>query len=174
MILLYMPACSTTKTVHVPQTKQKPSNPVFEVYIASYRQVIGKNEYRDKFDVLYVNFANLKENTIGLCWWFPTGDLRIEIDKTYWKTSDFDEKKFLIYHELEHCIRNRLHTDKKHEIKDIFDFFEKIGYYIGIFVKKGFLLDGCPASLMSYSAMGSTCRNKHYLHYINELKNYKN
>lgn len=76
----------------------------------------------------------------------------------------------MLYHELEHCIRYRMHTNKKKYIKNISDIFEEIGYYMGLIPKSGFLEDGCPTSLMHSHAMSYYCRNKHYKYYIEELK----
>jgi len=169
ILLIFITSCSALpRVVH----HQKGIDPTFEPYIESYRNIIGKNKYQDKFDNLSMNFGKLEGNIIGRCWWLLGGGFEIEIDYGWWRYNTNDQKalEFLTYHELEHCIRYRMHTDRKKSINNIVDFFEEIGYYIGIIPKPGYLNDGCPASLMHSHVMDYACREKHYLYYIKELQ----
>jgi hypothetical protein len=147
IFLIPLPSCSINKIrVH---PKQTGIDPVFKPYIVEYRNLIGKKTLERRFDKLHMNFADLEGNILGRCYWLLGGDFEIEIDKGYWdRPWNSLDKKFTVYHELEHCIRFRMHTNKKIKIKSIEDFFEVIGYYIGFMGRKGFLKDGCPASLM--------------------------
>lgn len=154
---------------------KKGIDPQFKLYIESYRNIIGKNKYQYKFDNLSMNFRKLEPGTIGRCWWLLDGGFEIEIDTNWWYYNKFNQKskEFLTYHELEHCIRYRMHTDRKRKIENIVDFFEEIGYYIGIIPKPGHLPDGCPSSLMHSHVMDYKCREKHYVYYIKEMQRWK-
>lgn len=127
--LLISQSCSSYVRV---APEQKGINPIFKPYINSYRYIIGEDKYKKEFNNLSMNFAKLQDNTVGRCWWLLNGDLEIEIDPSWWYGNMFSPKsqEFLTYHELEHCIRKRMHTNKKDKIENILDFFEEIGYYI--------------------------------------------
>lgn len=172
LLIFSTSACSTMPRV---THHQKGVDPTFEPYIDSYRIIIGKDKYKDKFEVLSMNFKKLEAGTVGKCWWLLDGGYEIEIDPDWWYQNMFypKAKEFLAYHELDHCIRYRMHTDRKGEIETIVDFFEEIGYYIGMIPKPGYLSDGCPASLMHSHVMSDRCREKHYYYYIKELQNWK-
>jgi hypothetical protein len=172
-LLIFITSCSALPRV---THHQKGIDPTFKPYVKSYRQIIGINKYQNKFDNLSMNFKKLENGTVGRCWWLIDGGFEIEIDTDWWYQNIFDQKarEFLTYHELEHCIRYRMHTDRKYEIENIVDFFEEIGYYVGIIPKPGHLPDGCPASLMHSHVMDYSCRQRHYLYYIEEMQKWKN
>ena len=155
---------------------KKGIDPVFKPYIESYKTIIGKSKYEYKFKKLSMNFKKLENDVIRKCWWLLDGGYEIEVDPDWWYGNIFDPEaqEFLAYHELEHCIRYRLHSNKKDEIENISDFFEEIGYYLGILSKPGYLSDGCPASLMHSHVMSYRCRKKHYIYYIKELQKWEN
>ena len=170
-IAVFVNSCSGLTLPRI-STYNEGINPIFIPYIKSYRGLIGEGEYQDRFDKLSVNFADIKGTVIGKCWWVLDGDLEVEIDTKYWNNGDFFDKMFLIYHELEHCIRSRLHTDRKLVINNVLDLFEEIAHILGIFEDRGYLKDGCPYSLMHSYTMGSYCRNKHFGYYLDEIHNY--
>ena len=172
LMLMSTPSCAGLVLPRM-STEKKGIDAEFKPYIASYRNLIGEEKYQSRFDVLSMNFKDLEDSTIGRCWWLVNGKLEIEIDKVYWKNETSIGREFLAYHELDHCIRSRLHTNRKHKIENILDFFDEMGYYLGIIRKKGTLEDGCPASLMHSHTMSWFCREKHYIYYLEELKNYK-
>jgi hypothetical protein len=145
-------------------------NPVFDTYVSEYRELIGKNDYQWRFDNLSINFVELESPAIGRCWWLLSGDVEIEIDAYWWESTNARGKQFLMYHELEHCIRRRFHTDKPSSVKNKSDFLEEIIYRLGLKSKFGYLRDGCPISLMHPNMVTSRCREKHYWYYMTELK----
>jgi hypothetical protein len=153
--------------------KQKGINQEFKPYIENYRYIIGEGEYSRRFNYLHMNFAKLNGSTVGRCWWLLNGELEVEIDVDYWQWVDFVAKEFLVYHELEHCIRQRMHTNSKEKIRNIIDFFEEVGFRLGLIKKLGYLKDGCPASLMHTYTLSSTCRAKHYYYYLNEIRKWE-
>ena len=153
---------------------KKGIDPKFKHYVTEYRNVIGINTYKDRFDRLSMNFAKLEPGVLGRCYWLLNGEFEIEIDRSYWDHgSSFYGKQYTAYHELEHCIRYRLHTDKKDKIRNVSDFFEEILYRLGIIKKKGYLKDGCPASIMNSFSIGYTCQYKHFNYYIEEMKEWE-
>lgn len=171
LILMFLASCSSMSRVNY---KQEGIDPEFKPYIESYRILIGKNNYKKSFQRLNLNFADLKNGAVGRCWWLANGGYKVEIDTSFWYDNMFDPmvKEFLIYHELEHCIRYRMHTNKPFEINSFSDFWGTIGYYLGFMGRKGYLKDGCPASIMHSHIMSWKCRPKHYMYYIKEIMNY--
>lgn len=172
-LLLFSTSCAGISAPRF-NPKQKGINKEFQPYIENYKHIIDDKNISNKFNYLHMNFASLEGSTVGRCWWLMNGELEIEIDPTYWGwiKYDFLAKEFLVYHELEHCIRKRMHTNKKHEIINIVDFFEEIGFQLGIIKRLGYLKDGCPASLMHSHTLSEQCRWKHYYYYINEMRNW--
>jgi hypothetical protein len=173
LISLLLVSCGSVTLPRV-SAKKKSIDPVFKPYIAEYRNLIGKHKYQHKFDVLSMNFTILPGTTIGRCWWLLNGDLEIEIDKRYWDFyNNTIDRQFLVYHELEHCIRSRMHTNRNRQIGGLSDFFDEIFYHLRLIPQKEYLDDGCPVSLMHSSTMSKSCQEKHYLYYLYEIINYK-
>lgn len=177
IILLILLAFSTTSCAATPRISAKKTgiNEEFKPYIQNYKYIIGEKKYSNKFKYLHMNFADLEGSIIGRCWWLLNGEYEVEIDINYWKWNEhnFLAKEFLIYHELEHCIRSRMHTNKQSKIESIEDFFEEIGFQLGIIKRLGYLKDGCPASIMHSHAFSDNCRIKHRYYYFNEMRNWK-
>lgn len=169
-LIFILVACSNKYIRSIPN--QPGVDPYFKEYVQEYRNIIGHKKYEERFNSLSMNFVpTIGGNVIGRCYWLLNGGYEIEIDKKWWHNSyaSFNQKKFLIFHELEHCIRYRMHTDKK-EIDTIVDFFEMIGRYIGLISEKGYLPDGCPASIMHSTSIDAWCAYRHYLYYIREMQ----
>jgi hypothetical protein len=151
----------------------------FESYLKDYKTIINSKDnskeklYDSRIDRLSVNFADLDKNVLGECTWQFDGSYKIEISKSYWKTSTFIGKQFLIYHELEHCVRFRPHSHLKKKKEDIWDYIEALGQFLGIIEKKGFFKDGCPDSIMYPYDTSELCNINHYNEYIEEMANYQ-
>ena len=173
LLLFTTSSCSTTPRII---SKKDGINPEFIPYIVEYRYLIGKDntKYNYRLGRLDMNFAKLEGTVIGRCHWLIGGGYEIEIDEDWWKRNRFNfiSKQFLVWHELEHCIRYRMHTNKKKEIKNISDFFETIAYYIGIIKDISRLKDGCPASIMHSHQFDYSCEQKHYEYYLDEIRNW--
>lgn len=172
VLLLLLYSCSALPRVN---PKQQGVDPEFTSYIEEYRTIIGEDKYSHEFENLSFNFADLDGYVVGRCWWLLNGGYEVEIDRSWWHSNHFDYtvKEFVVYHELEHCIRKRMHTDRREEIRNIIDFLEKIAQGIGFIPTKGHLKDGCPASIMHSSVFSSICRSRHYYYYIDEMRNFK-
>ena len=88
----------------------------FEVYVQRFEtEALARGRSFDlKATGLIVEFADLKDNTAGLCHY--EDPIRIEIDKTYWnaisKTAGADlMKEDLLFHELGHGLLGRKHLN---------------------------------------------------------------
>jgi len=154
--------------------KNKGIDSTFDPYIAEYRSIIGEEKYEHKFKRLSFNFAKLTPGVLGRCYWLIGGGYEIEIDREWWNRSwsGFLSKKLVVFHELEHCIRFRLHTNRVTKINSAADFFDEIGYFLGIINKPGYLKDGCPSTVMNSSVSGYKCQSKHYNMWIKEMMDY--
>lgn len=171
LIILLTTSCSVMpRTVH----KKKGIDTELKPYVADYRNIIGKDVLSHRFKRLSVNFSDIEGNILGRCFWLIGGGYEIEIDRNWWNLSSTTQidKKFVMYHELEHCIRLRMHTDRKTEINTVLDFIDELGYLLGIIDKPGFLPDGCAVSLMNSYSQSTWCQEKHYEHYIKEMVDY--
>jgi hypothetical protein len=164
-------ACAVTPRV----TAHKSGiDPEFVPYIDQYQDIVGYQYYK-RFEMLSMNVVELDSGTLGRCYWLLGGGYEIEINKQWWTSPliDFVDRQFVVFHELEHCIRHRMHSNRKHQIETIVDFLEEVGYYLGILEKRGYLPDGCPSSIMHSHVMGYWCQEKHYKYYIKEMRNWK-
>lgn len=60
----------------------------------------------------FQGFTEQQNKTIvGVCYTYSNGATSVEIKKSYWQKITDSEKKFLIYHELGHCVLNRGHKN---------------------------------------------------------------
>lgn len=92
----------------------------------------------------YVELSN-GQQVVGLCTINTRKNRRtIDIDIGYYSKLTKQQKRILIFHELEHCARNKSH-----------DFST--------------LTDGCPGTLMFPSLPSPRCAYKHYTRYIDGL-----
>lgn len=167
-------SCSASTLRIVPN--KRGIDPTFEPYIENYKYIIGDNQYDKRFENLSMNFADLGGSTIGVCYWLIGGGTEIEIDREYWDNFWTGQigKEFLAYHELEHCIRYRMHSHKKEkDDKGFVDYFEDFMRWLGVLDQKGYFSDGCPNSIMHPYDVGYTCRHKHYWKYVQELRDWK-
>ena len=172
-IFLLTNSCAGLKKPRL-MAEHKGIDPVFNPYIEKYRDIIGKNNYSKKFKRLHMNIVDLEPGIVGRCWWLVDGDIEIEMDKQYWdQPINSIDKEFTVFHELEHCVRFRGHTNRPIIIENISDFFVEVGFYLGIVKKPGLLPDGCPASLMHSHVFSLSCQLIHYNYYIDEMKNYE-
>lgn len=83
---------------------------------------------------------------VGKCTTYYDGHRQIEIDPVFWNTIPLNQQTVLIFHELGHCVLNRLHNWNR-------------------------MADGCPASIMQISNFGDPCYMLHKAEYISELPN---
>lgn len=174
-ILIFLVFCKScaSDAIRV-SAKTKGIDPEFRDYIRSYEFIIKyKNEnypiYKDRLNKLSMNFTDLEGATIGRCYWLLNGEYEIEIDKLWWDRSGQLSKQFLAYHELEHCIRQRMHTHSKNNDKNFLEFLEQLAQKLGLIKRSGFFKDGCADSIMYPYDNGEYCAFIHYDDYIKEI-----
>lgn len=65
----------------------------------------------DDFDL--TTSLELFEDTqaIGLCRSYSNGDHEILLDERYWNQATYNEKEFLLFHELGHCVLDKEHDN---------------------------------------------------------------
>jgi len=147
LLLFILSSCGKIEDIidHIHDPKDKDprantvSNMVFDKYVSEFEYY-----YEGKVVDIPINFSNLDEDIVGVCYTWTTGHREIEIDQEAWENLDEVRKYALIYHELGHCQLNRDHNDKK-------------------------MKDGCKESLMNSFLLGEKCLIKHDSKYIDEL-----
>lgn len=160
------------------KTSEYTVDPEFEPYVQEYLHIINSKHpkegyYEEKIKNLPIHFDTLDEDTMGECNWGLFGDKNIKISKKQWNSVDFVGKQFLIYHELEHCVRGRVHTNIKKKPVYFWDYVEAFAEKIGLIKQKGFFADGCPSSIMYPYDTSTICNDRHYNDYIEEMANYE-
>lgn len=84
-------------------------------YIDEYKNLLtkfcpsgnyNKSEY---YSIYFVN--EMEEDNIGICYKKING-YTIEINKKWWKDTDFQSHRQLIYHEMAHCLIDKLHVNE--------------------------------------------------------------
>lgn len=130
LVLVFLTACGQLNVDHA-----------FSPYVERFESVTGaKNDTPISFD-------NLTYPTIGTCTSYDGGFKYVKVSPSYWSAATDDQKEYLIFHELGHCVLRAKHIDK--------------------------FVDGCPISIMSKFAFGDTnCYRTRKQYYFNELKSY--
>lgn len=107
--------------------------------------------YYDSFGATYgiyvgvpIGFMTLAAPMDGQCRTYNDGYRQIAIDPTYWQSASEADRKNVIWHELGHCLFNRLHNRLT-------------------------LSDGCPKSIMNPYTFGDPCMTRHFAEYVQEL-----
>lgn len=147
-------------------------NPVFIPYIESYQGLIGTRKYENKIYSMPILFGETG-GSLGICTTHLMGGKSITIDPLFWSWASEKEKLFLMYHEFEHCVRGRGHSNKDQKEwfgKELWKkIMKKFGYY-----KTMYLDDGCPSDIMHSHMMSSYCMERHFAYYLKEVAEYKN
>lgn len=97
----------------------KEVEPIVDRFISDYIY-FAKNDltpYRDLGDAkqnLVIRIRKIdKPGTVGMCITYPGGFKIITLDSEYWyNTLDEDQKEFLVYHELGHCLLGQDHREE--------------------------------------------------------------
>jgi len=53
------------------------------------------------------------EKVVGQCSAYSDGSKEIVFDEDYWNNSNMNEREYLVFHELGHCVLNREHRNDK-------------------------------------------------------------
>jgi hypothetical protein len=140
----------------------------FKPYVQEFIYASQGKINERKFESFTMGFRTFKSSvsTVDVC--HPIA-YEVDISKEWWENTLSQPKRIeLVFHELGHCILNRGHTQKPIG-DDWLDFFERLGFKIGMFEEKDTLPDKCPASFMHPYTLSEQCINKHFNYYINEL-----
>lgn len=111
-------------------------------------------------------------NAVGLC---SSGlDYRkITIDPIYWQYFTWYTKMVMIYHEMTHCYCGRDHDYgdgllyPENVLKARIEQYNATNDHMSN--HPGYMLDGCPESVMFPLVLGDKCFKEHYSHYVKEM-----
>lgn len=79
----------------------------FIPHINKFVEITGRQVY------VTMEFAELPDDYVGMCYIYKSGRRKIEIDELYWKEISYNEREELILHELGHCVLDRGHSETK-------------------------------------------------------------
>ena len=149
-------------------TRIKVIEPEFQDYANDFINLVP--EYKDKVYALGIGFKTFSKesNLAGQCTYNIFYGNSIGINRKYWESASPTSKYFTMLHELAHCVCYVGHSESTTGWLGV---MEEILFKIGIWKKKGYLWDGCPASIMHPSEFGDSCSWRHYYYYVEELKN---
>lgn len=162
LLFIFLLGCKQTEKPIVYVPTAAPITPTaaaistdFEPYINSFKsEAIVRNKIFD-YSSLSVSYDHTLSgsNVLGVCTWGGLNPPRITINPTYWQAwaanGRVSEMQQLIYHELGHCILNRMHDDRTVNTVDN-------GTAIAI-------------SLMNSYHLTPTVYERNYEYYLNEL-----
>ncbi|HRX29937.1 MAG TPA: hypothetical protein P5235_11160 [Saprospiraceae bacterium] len=107
-MLIILSACSKEDELHV-DSYMKPYIDRFEKE-AKLRGV----DVSGRIANLEAYIFDIPDNGVaGLCRHNTDSPNRIEIDIVYWNKSNDLEKEYVVFHELGHCVLDRVHNDEK-------------------------------------------------------------
>lgn len=173
LVLIFMFMCSCAQSELRFKKKYEGIDSEFTHYVNEFiKQSKGKITKKD-FNDISIGFRNYPAttNAVGTCH-LLTGE--IDVSRKWWNSRyrSYAEKYELIFHELGHCVLYRGHTEIKN-FKGFIGWIEKILFKIGVFERKGYLKDSCPASFMHPYVLDSYCTTKHFNYYMKELFDHK-
>lgn len=147
LLILFLSSCSQSgqldnikNPTNRDPKKHNNVDPVFKPYIAEFESYYNVNIME-----MPINFANLENRKVGVCYAWSSGHREIEIDRGQWENElTEDQKSVLIFHELGHCELNRDHRDDLRE-------------------------DGCPESIMNWILTKDYCIKRYKKEYFEEI-----
>ena len=89
-----------------------------QVHFSSFE--IEANAHGLDIDISSIAISGYIQNietrgTLGQCKSYSDGTQQIVIDEQYWNRISNDEREYLVFHELGHCILKRVHNDEQDE-----------------------------------------------------------
>ena len=142
LFILVLVSCGHQQTGHVVYNSDKvnkggPTDIEFENYIVDF-------EIRTGADVSHVpvQFGDLDNDRVGVCYSWASGARKIVIDRNQWYNRITElQREALMWHELGHCGLNFGHNDTVRP-------------------------DRCPVHIMNWQLISHFCYNKNYDDYI--------
>jgi len=162
LFLLLLSSCSSFGKKH------KDIDPEFKRYVQKFIDLSSGKVKKEDLEGLTIGFVdNDWSGTVGTC--YPIFPNEIDVNRDWWfETTSELKRTELIFHELGHCILHRSHTEPTMS-GGIIGSIERFLFKIGVYEQKGYLDDGCPASIMNNYILSEKCFYKHYTYYIDEL-----
>lgn len=110
-IALYLTLLTVIIHIFTPYTSSN-IDKQFIHYEQTYMRIV--KEYCTPDQYFYpehtVEFSNLPNDTIGICYRYPNRYL-IQIDQEYWDKMSYDDRLQLYFHEATHCLFGAEHTE---------------------------------------------------------------
>ena len=151
-------------------TKVKGIHPEFKDHVKDFGFLLPEySEESKRLNIGFVDFSKTPDDssTIGRCSLSITFNHTITIDKNYWKIATPTSQYFTMLHEMGHCVCYLNHSEPT---SGLVGKLEDFLFSIGIWTKKGYLQDGCPASIMHPNEFGEICSIRHFNYYIKEFQ----
>lgn len=66
-------------------------------------------------DLVHMRLDTLPNSVTGQCKTYSDGRKEVVVSSAFWAQATFYEKEFLVFHELGHCILDRVHTESTND-----------------------------------------------------------
>lgn len=104
LLTLALAACSHWHLVR----KHNNTSPSLQPYVKEFSELTNREVK------IHLNFENLDQSTAGICYYRLVGN-EISINAERWAKYTEEQKRFLVFHELSHCVCNTGHTEDSTE-----------------------------------------------------------
>lgn len=174
IILIFNITISTFDMVtFTPKFTEDPKNQEISDIIKEYHTLAQSHGILFK-NTVSIGIANIdKSVAIGTCFYGPNFR-EITIDRDFFHSAPYLEKKSLVFHELTHCYCDRSHDfdeGTRYPDASLGYMFESMFYTKTHNKHDGYLPDLCPKSIMRPQIVKEYCFQKHHDWYIKEMFN---
>lgn len=168
ILLFILCSCSSNSQVIKPSFVDEE----FKPYVQEFKLIIKNPKYDNRVKNITIIFTDIPSakkgyKTLAYCNMMFTENPVIYVDRSYYYSATPMSQQFTLLHEMGHCVCNRFHTENS---EGIAGFLENILFKLGIATKKGYLSDGCPASILHPYEFSESCMMSHYFYYIEEFQ----
>lgn len=167
LFLLFFMACASIDYNAEMSKEFEKVDPEFSLYVQDFIGLTSPYYQEAALSGLSLGKKRLNsKSAIGICKIFTTnGGPEILVDKDFWAIANESEREALVLHELGHCLCGLDHQHFEGSYGD-----ESVPRKVSDRLKKGYLEDGCPNSLMHPIVISPSCYSKHRDHYRFELR----
>jgi Putative phage metallopeptidase len=163
-----------------PAPEYKTIDPLLAPIVNEYKSLADKKGIKFTNQVT-IGFTDIKhKDIVGLCH-YGSNFREIDIDRKYWGEITENEQKELVFHELTHCYCLRKHdydegkpypeAKQSKYVRGHQPVPRMPPYKDAFFISPGFLIDGCPASIMYPYVLNDACYEKNKEYYDSEMFN---